>query len=1216
VPLAPLASLVQIREYAGTEMAISDPSNDDELQEEVQKAQGRAHQSGCYLDKLHIFVLAHAMRRPIVVYHYDSDQPRGSLISGIYLPDLWGELGHRDVCSRVPLCLVFTGTATGQGHFTACVGAEGHALVLPLSDHVHGERLLIRYGPDHVDIRPSGAATTVAPAGAATLVDTPSAGPTDSWAAQAALHLELTWSAASGSGDLYDEEAKTVAPARVRSFPFAFVSRSPADSRLMLRSVAELRDQFVAEVTRSAVELRTAPDGIAYTKNQFVDFFGGTREWDQAMPTTAPPPPPDTVPFPQVQSPGDLQGLLKGATSMEDLYGIAQNIIRLKLTHYERVQKARDDFHEQCAKFGADEATFSGLFDVCDEALRHADDGECAGGVALAPLPSLDQPDVVRSSSAEELQIALAMSMTPTATPGESQYDRVNHGPIVWKSTANELVAAEKAAAEKVEAEKVEAEKAASEMAASEKAAAEKVEAEKVEAEKAAAEMAASEKAAAEKAAPEASHTWHGNRRGFPHMAWVLNSRVELASGDYGRVVQATETSTGRIASAKVISTSRMKITAIRKEVTLMSKLKHPSIIELLGYEEVPEQTHVVIYMELAAGGQLLSRVITAGILMEDQARVYFKQILEGVGFMHSMGVAHRDLKLENVQVDAHDHCKICDLGLAHEYQVLNGETQVTLLREVCGSKSYCAPEVLEGRGYVGFPVDVWSCGICLFAMLAGFFPLVEADGSDWRYERVKMAAAAQCSATHTIFGFYVRTCTLTTDASDLIDGMLIIDPANRPTIQEVLQGPWCSCMKGGESEREDGRPVYGELGAGLTAAQLEAMYGMEDNGALRRPVIRGGPALGPPPMLCKQEQMFCGDFHTEEHSSASAGPCASEPMAQEATDMGASVAQAQRPADADYVHYYATLDGRDAQRLEGEASASWHKTNANAQGGAQYAGPTNFGVGSALGAGSFTFAPRLQRMVLPALDAAVQKLRDEERAAVAEVRERVLQDSLPLLSLLQVEPLEMQSAHLSFQEYFAARAICTGKYRLPQGSPPPWQWPAFWANAVTLGSEMGDAFGKGLKQTARLSDELDLSKKLIGGDRPTMVAAVVQLMRGLASLSLRENKLTDGEGVKMFAALQTNTTLTHLDLSGNELGAESGKAMGEALKTNTALTQLSLKNNKLGDAGGCALAVALQTNTTLKQLGMGSNSLGADGSNALVAVWKVNRMLTQLDLG
>ena len=311
------------------------------------------------------------------------------------------------------------GTATnGLGHFTACVGTEGRALVLPLSDHVHGERLLIRYGPDLEDLR------------AATLVDTPSAGPTDSWAAHAALHLELTWSPASGSGDLYDEEVKTVAPARVRRFPFAFVSRTPADSGLMLRSVAELRDQFVAEITRSAVELRTAPDGVAYTKNQFVHFYGGTREWDQAaplgstMPTTAPPSPPrDTAPLLQLKSPRDLQGLLKGAISMEDLDSIAQNIIRLKLTHSERVQQARDHFHEQCAKFGgADDVTFSVFFEVCDEALRHADDGACAGGAASAPLPMLDQPPsvpgVAKSSSAEELELALAMSLaSPAPSP-------------------------------------------------------------------------------------------------------------------------------------------------------------------------------------------------------------------------------------------------------------------------------------------------------------------------------------------------------------------------------------------------------------------------------------------------------------------------------------------------------------------------------------------------------------------------------------------------------------------------------------------------------------------------------------------------------------------------------------------------------------------------------------------------------------------------------
>ncbi|KOO33697.1 hypothetical protein Ctob_015781 [Chrysochromulina tobinii] len=251
----------------------------------------------------------------------------------------------------------------------------------------------------------------------------------------------------------------------------------------------------------------------------------------------------------------------------------------------------------------------------------------------------------------------------------------------------------------------------------------------------------------------------------------------------------------------------------------------------------------------------------------------------------------------------------------------------------------------------------------------------------------------------------------------------------------------------------------------------------------------------------------------------------------------------------------------------------------------------------------------------LPALDGAVQALRDEERTAVAQVGERVGQDRLPLLSLLQVEPLQMQSAHLSFQEYFAVNAICSGKYRLPEGSPPPWQWPAFWANAVTLGSEMGDAFGKGLKQTAGAGDELDLSQKLIGGDRPTMVAAVAELMRGLASLSLRENKLTDGEGLQVFATLQTNTTLAQLDLGGNQLGAESGKAMVEALQTNTTLTQLSLKSNKLGDAGGCALAVALKKNTTLAQLDLGGNELGAESGKAVVEALMTNTTLKQLSL-
>jgi hypothetical protein len=157
----------------------------------------------------------------------------------------------------------------------------------------------------------------------------------------------------------------------------------------------------------------------------------------------------------------------------------------------------------------------------------------------------------------------------------------------------------------------------------------------------------------------------------------------------------------------------------------------------------------------------------------------------------------------------------------------------------------------------------------------------------------------------------------------------------------------------------------------------------------------------------------------------------------------------------------------------------------------------------------------------LPALDCAVQALRDEERAAVAQVRERVGQDRLPLLSLLQVEPLQMQSAHLSFQEFFAAQAICSGKYRLPEGSPPPWQWPAFWANAVTLGSEMGDGFGRGLLRAAGVTgDTLDLSQKL-GGDPPTVRIVLAAMMKTteLKHCSLLKNSL-DIESATMLAKI------------------------------------------------------------------------------------------------
>ena len=161
---------------------------------------------------------------------------------------------------------------------------------------------------------------------------------------------------------------------------------------------------------------------------------------------------------------------------------------------------------------------------------------------------------------------------------------------------------------------------------------------------------------------------------------------------------------------------------------------------------------------------------------------------------------------------------------------------------------------------------------------------------------------------------------------------------------------------------------------------------------------------------------------------------------------------------------------------------------------------------------------------------AACSELPETTRKALAEVRRRVARDSLPLLSLLQVEPLQLQSSHLSFQEYFAARALCEKGMVL--SGPPPWQWPVWWANALAIGGEMGEPFAKGLVQAARIDtgEKLNLSKEL-GGDRLTAMRVVKVLCGQLK--------------------------LTSLDLSENQLDAAAAKVLAEAVSVSASLTSV-----------------------------------------------------------
>jgi len=142
----------------------------------------------------------------------------------------------------------------------------------------------------------------------------------------------------------------------------------------------------------------------------------------------------------------------------------------------------------------------------------------------------------------------------------------------------------------------------------------------------------------------------------------------------------------------------------------------HPNIVKL--FDSFETNSHLCFVMELCAGGDLLSYVRRRKKLDESHARFFFRQIASGLRYCHKNLVVHRDIKLDNLLIDEEGSIKICDFGvsrqLEHRSQLLSGQS---------GTPAYMAPEVHAAKNYDGFACDVWSLGVCLFAMVCGAVP-------------------------------------------------------------------------------------------------------------------------------------------------------------------------------------------------------------------------------------------------------------------------------------------------------------------------------------------------------------------------------------------------------------------------------------------------------------------------------------------------------------
>ncbi|ORX75494.1 Pkinase-domain-containing protein [Anaeromyces robustus] len=245
-----------------------------------------------------------------------------------------------------------------------------------------------------------------------------------------------------------------------------------------------------------------------------------------------------------------------------------------------------------------------------------------------------------------------------------------------------------------------------------------------------------------------------------------------LGEGNFAKVKLAKHKITGAEVAIKFIDKTKMdpkKINKMYREVRILKMLHHPNIIKL--YEVIETSHTVFLVMENVSNGELYDYLVVHGKMKEKEARIKFRQILSAVSYCHKKRVIHRDLKAENLLLDANNNIKIADFGFSNNYDPYDK------LDTFCGSPPYAAPELFQGRRYTGPEVDIWSLGVILYVMTTGCLPF---NGKNLHEVRESV-----CRGKYRI-PFYI-----TDSCEKLIKKFLVRDPAKRASLDLFRDDPW-----------------------------------------------------------------------------------------------------------------------------------------------------------------------------------------------------------------------------------------------------------------------------------------------------------------------------------------------------------------------------------------------------------------------------------------
>uniref|UniRef100_A0A8C2XBG0 MAP/microtubule affinity-regulating kinase 3 n=1 Tax=Cyclopterus lumpus TaxID=8103 RepID=A0A8C2XBG0_CYCLU len=277
-----------------------------------------------------------------------------------------------------------------------------------------------------------------------------------------------------------------------------------------------------------------------------------------------------------------------------------------------------------------------------------------------------------------------------------------------------------------------------------------------------------------------------------------------IGKGNFAKVKLARHILTGREVAIKIIDKTQLNPTSLQKlfrEVRIMKTLNHPNIVQL--FEVIETEKTLYLIMEYASGGEVFDYLVAHGRMKEKEARAKFRQIVSAVHYCHLKNIVHRDLKAENLLLDADANIKIADFGFSNEF------TAGSKLDTFCGSPPYAAPELFQGKKYDGPEVDIWSLGVILYTLVSGSLPF---DGQNLKELRERV-----------LRGKYRVPFYMSTDCEGILRRFLVLNPAKRSSLEQIMIDKWINIGYDGEDLKPHTEPVE-DLN---NTSRIDVMVGM-----------------------------------------------------------------------------------------------------------------------------------------------------------------------------------------------------------------------------------------------------------------------------------------------------------------------------------------------------------------------------------------------------